>query len=38
MRQSYKNELIAGSFIIGMFCGIILMNLIGYNSENCLIG
>ncbi len=35
MEKDYEKELIAGSFIIGVFFGFFLLNLLGYNSENC---
>ena len=36
--KHYEKELIAGAFIIGAFFGIFILNLLGYNSENCFIG
>jgi len=32
-----KNEIVAGSFIVGCFFAIVVMNLIGYNADNCFI-
>jgi hypothetical protein len=32
-----KNEIVAGAFIIGCFFAIVVMNLIGYNADNCFI-
>ena len=35
MHRDYEKEIIAGAFIVGALFGIVLMNLLGYNSENC---
>ena len=32
-----KNEIIAGSFIVGCFFAIVVMNLMGYNADNCFV-
>jgi len=32
-----KNEIVAGAFIVGCFFAIVVMNLIGYNADNCFI-
>lgn len=30
-----KNEIVAGAFIVGCFFAIVVMNLMGYNADNC---
>ena len=32
-----KKEIIAGSFIVGCFFAIVVMNLMGYNADNCFV-
>ena len=32
-----KNEIIAGAFIAGCFFAIVVMNLMGYNADNCFV-